>query len=377
MDKSLKETLRLTENYTAQLFWKDQNSRIFIYGIGKAGQDIYRTLSQKGIAAYGFMDHRTHNMPSINNIRVYQPNDETLTTAVRKEATVILAIHNREVHMPAIIENLRKLNYTRFVTMIDLYDHFSQELGIRYWLTKRGYYCEFENEIDIAYNLFADETSQAVYSATLQFRTTGDFALLPTPDIEHQYFPFDLPAWKSPLRLIDCGAYDGDAIRDFIKSGYEIESLAAFEPDITNFKKLSSFTKENLEGIQELVLFPCGAYSQTSQLHFSSGQGEASSLALTGDSTIQCIALDEALPNFAPTLIKMDIEGAELEALLGSKELITTYKPGLAISAYHTPEHLWQIPILINEMSKGNYTFHLRAHAYNCFDTVLYAIPIN
>lgn len=377
MDTALQEILRSPEKFSAQPFWQDKDTSIFIYGTGTVGQDVYRVLSQKGIGVLGFMDHRPREIPFINGVRVYQPNDDVLSSETRTEAIVILAIHNREVYMPAIIENLQQLNYSRFVSMIGLYDFFGQELGARFWLAKRNFYQEFESEIETAYKLFADEISQAVYSATLRFRITGDFALLPIPDREHQYCPLDLPAWKSPLRLIDCGAYDGDAIRDFIKSAYKIEALAGIEPDTANFTKLSSFAKESLADIPEVTLFPCGVYSQTTQLNFSSGQGEASGITTSGDSMIQCIALDDALPNFMPTLIKMDIEGAEPEALLGAKQLITTCKPGLAISAYHAPEHLWQIPILINEISKGNYTFHLRAHAYNCFDTVLYAIPKN
>jgi len=376
MDNSLKEILRSPKKYAAQSFWQSGNLPIFIYGTGTVGQDVYQILSQKQIPVSGFMDHRPRKTPFVNNVQVYEPTDEKLTPAAqRNQSIIILAIHNRAVYMPGIIDNLQKLGYNNFISMIDLYDFFDQELGARYWLTNRDFYQGFADKIDIAYNLLADETSREIYSATLHFRTHGDFTILPVPDLEHQYFPPDLPSWKSPLRLIDCGAYDGDAIQGFVKAGYEIDALSALEPDIKNYSKLSAYVREQLSNIPELILFPCGAYSQTAQLHFSSGQGEASGITTTGDSVIQCIALDDALPNFAPTLIKMDIEGAEIEALLGAKELIQAYKPGLAISAYHTPEHLWQIPILLHELFKENYRFYLRAHAYNCFDTVLYALP--
>jgi len=377
MDNSLKEILQFPEKHVALPFWQGKSIPIFIYGTGTVGQDVHRILSQKNIIISGFMDHRLRETPFVNDVQVYQPTDEKLTSTQRKQAVIILAIHNRAVYIPGIIDNLQKMGYKNFISMIDLYDFFDKELGVRYWLTKRDFYQGFEDKIDMAYNLLADETSRDIYSATLRFRITGDFTLLPIPDLEHQYFPLDLPAWKSPLRLVDCGAYDGDALQGFIKAGYKINALAAIEPDKENFAKLSSFTKQNLTNIPELILFPCGVSSQTSQLYFSSGRGEASAVISNGDTMIQCVALDDVLPNFAPTLIKMDIEGAEPDALFGAKELITKYKPGLAISAYHAPEHLWQIPILIKELAKGSYKFHLRAHAYNCFDTVLYAIPID
>ena len=72
----------------------------------------------------------------------------------------------------------------------------------------------------------------------------------------------------------------------------------------------------------------------------------------------------------------MDIEGAEIEALKGAQNIIQKYKPGLAISVYHAPEHVWEIPILIREMLPNTYQYYLRSHAYNDFETVLYAIPI-
>jgi hypothetical protein len=88
--------------------------------------------------------------------------------------------------------------------------------------------------------------------------------------------------------------------------------------------------------------------------------------------------LDDALPNFAPTLIKMDIEGAEMDALQGARQFIRIHRPALALSAYHTPAHLWEIPLWVAQFAIENglhYTYYLRSHAYNCFETVFYAVP--
>jgi hypothetical protein len=74
----------------------------------------------------------------------------------------------------------------------------------------------------------------------------------------------------------------------------------------------------------------------------------------------------------------MDIEGAELDAILGAQQLIQAFQPGLAISIYHAPAHLWQIPLYINQIAQANnlrYTYHLRAHAQNGFENIFYAIP--
>lgn len=101
----------------------------------------------------------------------------------------------------------------------------------------------------------------------------------------------------------------------------------------------------------------------------------ASNIASAGAAIIQAVALDDALPTFTPNLIKMDIEGAEYDALLGARKLIRTHLPGLAISLYHRPEHLWQLPLLVERIAPGKYKFMMRSHAQNSFDLVLYAIP--
>ena len=45
----------------------------------------------------------------------------------------------------------------------------------------------------------------------------------------------------------------------------------------------------------------------------------------------------------------MDIEGAELDALNGAKATIRKHLPKLAVCLYHVQEHLWEIPLKIND----------------------------
>jgi hypothetical protein len=132
---------------------------------------------------------------------------------------------------------------------------------------------------------------------------------------------------------------------------------------------------ENRKLLPDAQLWPCGVYSSTTQLQFTTGHGEASNINITGNSALQCVSLDEAIPTFAPNLIKMDIEGAEIEAIKGAERIINEYHPGLAISVYHKPEHLWEIPLLMEHLIPNSYRYHLRSHGFNDFDIVLYAIP--
>jgi len=84
--------------------------------------------------------------------------------------------------------------------------------------------------------------------------------------------------------------------------------------------------------------------------------------------------LDDALPIFRPTVIKMDIEGAEYAAMMGGRRMIEQHRPGLAISVYHQAEHLWTIPLLAQDWLKGG-RHYLRMHAHNAFELIYYWMP--
>ena len=56
------------------------------------------------------------------------------------------------------------------------------------------------------------------------------------------------------------------------------------------------------------------------------------------------------------------------------QRLVREQRPGLLVSAYHTPGHLHEIATLIDDWKLG-YRFHLRVHEQNSFGIVLYAIP--
>lgn len=88
---------------------------------------------------------------------------------------------------------------------------------------------------------------------------------------------------------------------------------------------------------------------------------------------IETVALDETVYDRKPTYIKMDIEGAEQEALKGCKRIIQDYKPKLAICIYHKPDDLFEIPIMIKEMNP-EYKLYVRQYADAWYDTVLYAV---
>ena len=89
--------------------------------------------------------------------------------------------------------------------------------------------------------------------------------------------------------------------------------------------------------------------------------------------TVEAVTIDETIQTDQKIrLIKMDIEGAEYQALVGARKTIQREKPGLAISIYHNPEDYYRLADLI----KGyvpEYNLAVRHHKERHVDTVLYA----
>ena len=87
----------------------------------------------------------------------------------------------------------------------------------------------------------------------------------------------------------------------------------------------------------------------------------------------QCVRIDDIIDNEKiPTFIKMDVEGAEKNAILGAENTISRYKPRLAISIYHKPKDIIEIPTLLKELVP-EYKFAIRHYSTNVYETVLYA----
>ena len=70
----------------------------------------------------------------------------------------------------------------------------------------------------------------------------------------------------------------------------------------------------------------------------------------------------------------MDIEGAELSAIIGATETIKNHRPQMAISIYHCDNDFINIPKYLYE-NLDNYTYKLGHYSPDINETILYAIP--
>lgn len=340
--------------------------QVLIYGAGNTGRSICAHLERLGINVVGFVDQNKRRRQDYCGRPLFAL-DEVDASLCSKQ--VVISIHNREVDLVAVIKTLRERGFDNIITMVDYANANPGDTTFRYFLSASESILEQEVEVRKFHQLLSDERSKNLYQQLLKFRLGHGYEHCPQPELINQYVPQDIRRWVDPMRLIDCGAYDGDSIDIYQKAGYAIESIVAFEPDLNNYKKLV----ENCASLSAICL-PCGVGRTAGVLRFDSGEGEGSRVSDSGDTVIQICSIDETLENWSPTLIKMDVEGAEYDAIQGAKRTISQCRPGLAISAYHTLDDLWRLGLAINDIV-DDYDFYLRCHAYSSFDTVLYALP--
>jgi FkbM family methyltransferase len=228
-----------------------------------------------------------------------------------------------------------------------------------------------------AYRLLSDESSRREFAAQIFWRCSLDDSRLPQHDSASQiYFPHDLVRLREDEVFMDCGAFDGDSIRLFLqRAGQQYRRIIALEPDPDNREALTRFAQAPDKPLRDISIVPYAVSDHSGKVTFNAKGSAGSSLATGGRGiSIECRRIDDLGDLEAPTFIKMDIEGAEPDALEGAKETIRNGRPILAVCAYHKCQHLWQIPLIMKSILP-EYHVHLRRYAEDCWETVYYAIP--
>jgi len=224
------------------------------------------------------------------------------------------------------------------------------------------YIAKYEDKFDSVYNMLEDELSKKVFIDTLNFKVSGKIDYLKgiTTDISEVYLDIIKPTQSE--HYVDLGAYNGDTISELLSyTDKKISSITAFEPDGKNFKRLNKHIDD--EGINHINCYNIGAWSEETILHFSGKGGRNSKLDENAMVEVRVNSVDNILHGKKATIIKFDVEGAEVEALTGCKKTIEIHKPKLMVSSYHKNEDLFALPLLIKKLNQ-EYKLYLRHHPY-------------
>lgn len=227
-----------------------------------------------------------------------------------------------------------------------------------------------QDDMARAYELLEDESSRAVFLDTVRYKLSGKLRYLRASESpKEEAFENILRPTRSE-HFADLGAYTGDTIRELLSyTNGQFASITALEPDRRSFRKLAAYA-ESLTGQVELV--PAGAWSGDEERAFSDQAGRQSRVTDSGK-TVQMRALDSVLNGKECTLLKLDVEGAERQALWGAANTIQRHRPRLNLAAYHTSADFFELLLLVRELCPA-YRLYLRHHPHvPAWDTNIYA----
>ena len=267
-------------------------------------------------------------------------------------------------------------------------------------LFNREFYEANLEAITAARSLFADEESRSIYDGIIEYKLTGRMDVLRTTESS----PAD--AYKHILHaedfhtVADLGAYNGDSIRDLRQYTPHLQTVIAFEPDRRNFRKLGEYATALKEARDTLAIHPvqAGAWSETTTLVFQASGNRNAGIADTPSEAqghilpstaenpyfgktaeVPVTSLDTVCEEIIPKgthldYIKYDVEGAEAEALLGSRRIIERDAPALLVSTYHRSADLFRLPLLVHELNPGYKLYLRRMAGVPAWDINLYAV---
>ena len=238
------------------------------------------------------------------------------------------------------------------------------------------FFARHQAQLEQVCSLLADEPSRRVYAARIKAILTGDAGYLPLATHGEYEHPRIRP--RSGDIMIDGGVSDMvGAQAAFAESVGPTGQVHGFEP----IPWMAERAREQLARWPWYRLHTAGLAERAGHAAFASLRDSShicrSPVAGEGEGTVRCdlVSIDEAVEAQGlerVDCIKLDVEGAELDALRGAEKTIRRFRPRLIICLYHQPEDMITLPLYVKSLV-ADYRLEV-AHASCGFtDTILYA----
>ena len=341
---------------------------IFLYGTGNGGDKIITALERYGVsltgvfASDGFVRSRMfHDFP----VQAYSD----VVARYGSDIVVLLAFGTTLPEVRAFIEKLND-RHTLYIPDVPLYG------GA---LFDRACVRENEAAIEKAAALFADPLSQALYADALWFRWTGEYRYLlrttdPADDLRTLF------ADGSVTSILDGGAYRGDSAALFCTAFPSVRDIWAAESDAKTCEKLCAYAETETRA----VIHPLhdALWNENGEIHLSASASRGSGIEgknhRAKEKTVPCATIDSLRETCgAFDFIKLDVEGAEWQAIAGAEHTLATDRPSLAVSLYHRTEDLWALPLQIHRILPEHRLYLRRPACIPLWDVTLYAVKPN
>lgn len=339
---------------------KAEKRPIVLYGMGDGADKILRVFDKKGIKASGvFASDEFVRGHEFAGFKV-----RTLAQTIEIFGEDIVIVLSFASQRPEVLEKMYELDSKFDVVAPDVPVYGEGIFDL-------DFVKAHEKEFDEAFSLLSDERSKQVLDEMICFKLTGKIKhLVNGEDSKDEVFNNILKPSENE-HFVDLGAYNGDTIRELLSyTNGKFASITALEPDKRNFKKLKTYIEQNLSG--DILIENAGVWDSDTVMTFSAKAGRNSKVSQKGIE-IQMRSVDSLLDGRKCTMLKMDVEGSEKQAIDGAKQTLIKFKPKLNIACYHRNEDLFALILQINKI-QSDYKFYLRHHPYvPAWDVNLYA----
>lgn len=349
---------------------KIEYDQLVLVGAGQLGRFVAQSLKENTSSIAAFADDTSHLQgTAILDIPVMSVQEAI--AVYNTTATFVVCIMNEHHQYLQTRQRLLAMNASNIISFQQLAYQYSDLLLPWYQFNNPAVLISQQAQWEQVYGMLDDDISKDHLLCLLKNRLFCDFESLPVNQVA--YFPEGIFDRKKIQHYVDCGAFDGDTIEAFLQIGSEIKSITAFEPDKTNYQALLSRVSGYKATTRDKIKLCHSAVSnRIGKATFSADAGAASMLSSDGDQQVDVTTLDNFITDSPVDYIKFDVEGAEQEALAGGYKTIQKHHPILAISSYHLPNDIIDIPFWLHQHFP-NYRIAFRLEGTDGLGGVIYA----
>lgn len=376
LEELLSESREAAAARAARQFSPGREDALVLYGAGNFGLTVLEKLRAVGIEPACFADDTPSKRGQvIGGLRVVTPREAAAEFGAR--TVFVVTILNAALRFLEARRRLQEATGARVLSFLALAWKYPEAFLPYYQFELPQDVLGKATEIREAFRLLEDEESRRQFVGHLRFRLQLDYEALPR-NLWHNYFPADVPLELPPDTIfVDCGAYDGDTVRYFLEHQCgHFREIFAFEPDEINCRKLRDYVATlDAEAARRVHIYNAGVGKSYTKMRFQPTGNMSAAFGGEGETEVEVVAVQEIVGGEgASVYVKYDVEGAEWDALEGTKELLRRARATLAVSVYHRPDDLWQLPIYLKTLDP-DYRLFLRTQGEDGMDAICYALP--
>ena len=332
--------------------WQNMRScgkPLVLYGMGNGADAILDRMAAEGLTAAALF--ASDEFVRGQSFRGFTVEHYAGIKARLGDFAIVIAFASE---LPEVLARFKALAAEHIIFAPHLPLYAGSEAVDNAWLSK------YADRLQNVYDKLADDESRRVFANVLNYKLSGKPQYLWQCETNRREDLRQLFAFADDESYLDLGAYDGDTVREFLAMTCgKYARITAVEADRRNYRKLCAKT----EGLANLRTVEAAVWDEDTVLEFSDSGGRQSTLINAHKRQVQALKMDSFLGGEPVTYIKMDVEGAEKQALLGLKEHILRDKPKMFIAAYHYDNDFFELPELIWQL-RPDYKIYLRKHPY-------------